>query len=92
MEAQRFDLIEDFVYGTRCLTAIPFSVLWKALLDHLYDVNEVAAADALRRYTTCRKTMKGATQRLGDSGLTEQRLPKFQAVKRRNRGMLTDSV
>eukprot|EP00435_Cladocopium_sp_Y103_P065458 s693_g27.t1 len=50
VEAQRLDLIEEFVYGTRCLTAIPFSVLWKALLDHLYDVKEQAAADALRRH------------------------------------------
>ena len=81
VDAKYLDLIEDFVYGTRCLTAIPFSVLWKALLNHLDDVKEHAAADTLRRYYL-QEDDEGrytASWRLGCDRVTPSQIPGSQA-------------
>ena len=49
-DPEHLDLLEDYVYGTRPVTAGLFSVLWKALLEYLRLQKEDDAVAALLKH------------------------------------------
>eukprot|EP00435_Cladocopium_sp_Y103_P022588 s1636_g5.t1 len=74
------EVIEDYIYGTRCVTKACFSCLWSVLLDHLTAQQEQACVDAILSYYVD-KTQHSldATWRTGCDRVTPGLSPASQA-------------